>query len=162
SPGTDMTFFDWGHVPPARAGAGTISETAFRVRGGRESLQHWVKWFTHRGVAHRPINDDKGAPSIAFHDPEGQCLRLVSERAERDPAQFHPWRGSPVPLDAAIVGLAAVSLTLSDVPAMAHFLTETLDFRASARDQELLETGDGGAGAQLRLQHDSARGAQGA
>jgi len=39
SPSTDLTFFEWEHVTSARPGAETVSETAFRVRGGRESLE---------------------------------------------------------------------------------------------------------------------------
>ena len=161
SPGTDLTFFEWPHVTPGRAGAGTISETAFRVRGGRESLELWLKWFTKKGVAHRPIEEVNGFPSIPFHDPEGQCLRLMAELAAGEAKQFHPWRGSPVPIDAAIVGLAAVSLTVRDVPAMAHFLTEVLGFRAAATGNEVLETGDGGPGARVQLQQNSTRGSQG-
>jgi glyoxalase family protein len=162
SPGTDLTFFEWEHVTPARPGAGTVSETAFRVRGGRESLEPWLKWFVKQGVAHGSIDEVEGPASIAFHDPEGQCLRLIAEPATGDATKFHPWRGSPVPLPAAIAGLGAVSLTVRDFEAMAHFLTEVLGFRASAADTSVFETGGGGPGTQARVLKSASRGSQGA
>jgi glyoxalase family protein len=157
-PGTDLTFFEWEHVTPARPGAGTISETAFRVAGGKKSLEHWIKWFTQQGVAHGGIDEVEGPPSVSFHDPEGQCLRLM---AEPEGGKFHPWRGSPVPPAAAIVGLGAVSLTVRDFEAMARFLGEVLGFRAKVGDSGLFETGEGGPGAQLQVIKSASRGSQG-
>ncbi len=162
SPGTDLTFFEWEHVARARPGAGTVSETAFRVAGGSESLDHWVKWLTQQGVAHGGIDAIGGTASLAFRDPEGQALRLNAESAGGEADKFHPWRGSPVPLSAAIVGLAAVALTVRDVPAMAHFLTEALGFRWSAVEANVLEVGAGGPGARAQLVADASRGTQGA
>ncbi len=160
SPGTDLTFFEWEHVTPARPGAGTVSETAFRVAGGRDSLEPWAKWFTKKGIAHGGIDAVGGPPSIAFHDPEGQALRMIAEPIA-DAARFHPWRGSPVPREAAIVGLGAVSLTVRDFEAMAHFLTGVLGFRLRADDPAVFETGPGGPGTQARVLKAASRGSQG-
>ena len=49
-PGTDLTFFEWAHVPPARPGAGAVTETALRVRGGADTLAAWTAHFDRHGV----------------------------------------------------------------------------------------------------------------
>src|SRR5437588_2595708 len=113
SPGTELTFFDWKHVPPARIGAGTVSEIALRVAGGAETLEVWSRWFDDNKVQHGKIENFSGheLPSISFQDPEGQHLRLIAEPRRDSSSEFHPWRGSPMPLEAAVVGLSAVTLT---------------------------------------------------
>lgn len=160
--GTDLTFFEWGHAAPNRPGAGMVSETALRVLGGTESLTRWIEWFDQSGVTHGKIETAHRVASVSFQDSEGQHLRLVAEPHPADPSAFHPWRGSPVPLEAAIVGLSAVTLAVRDSDAMAHFLTEILGFRPSPSDSTLFETGGGGPGAQARVLTDSNRGTPGA
>ena len=162
SPGTDLTFFDWAHVPAARPGAGTISETGLRVLGGSDSLGLWSQWFDKNGVKHGDIEASFGASSMRFEDPEGQCLRLIAEPHSDSTHQFHPWRGSPVPLDAAIVGLSAVTLAVSDLDSTGHLLTQVLGFRKSPGDSAVFESGAGGPGARARLVNAKARGVQGA
>ena len=95
-------------------------------------------------------------------DMTGRTFVRRSEPHPADPSAFHPWRGSPVPLEAAIVGLSAVTLAVRDSDAMAHFLTEILGFRPSPSDSTLFETGGGGPGAQARVLTDSNRGTPGA
>src|ERR1043166_4868413 len=103
SPGTELTFFDWKHVPPARTGAGAISETALRVLGGAETLEVWSRWFDENKIHRGEIETHSGndLPSLGFQDPEGQHLRLVAEpHADGSNTRFHPWHGSPVSLEA--------------------------------------------------------------
>lgn len=158
--GTDMTFFDWANVPAARQGAGTVSETAFRVLGGPETLERWSEWFTQQNVTHGKIETFTSLPSLAFQDPEGQHLRLIAE--PRGEGTFYPWKASPVGLESAIVGLGAVTLTVRDFDFTAQILTEALGFTVNADDTQLFETGKGGPGSQLRLQTSSTRGISGA
>lgn len=159
-PGTDLTFFDWAHIRPARSGAGTVSETGLRVLGGEKSLEHWVKWFNEQNVTHRGIETVSGLPTLAFQDAEGQQLRLIAETSEV--AEAYPWQGSPVPMEAAIVGLGSVSLTVGDADATAQFLTSVLGFTNTKEEPSLFETGPRGVGAQLRLFGSTQRGSQGA
>ena len=100
--------------------------------------------------------------SLPFQDPEGQRLRLVAEPHAAAASPFHPWRGSPLGLNAAIVGLSGVTLSVSNFDATAEFLTEVLGFRANADDPALFETGDGGPGAQARVEIDKNRAVHGA
>lgn len=158
-PGTELTFFEWGHVPPARAGAGTVTETALRVRGGGETLERWRRHFEENGVAHGEL-EDAPAPSLAFTDPEGQRLRLIAEPGGGE--DFHPWEGSPLPGEASIVGLSEVTLTVRSAGPTARVLTEALGFRVHPHDATLYETGAGGPGARLRLVESAATGSPGA
>lgn len=165
SPGSDFTFFDWRGVPSAREGSGTLSETALRVLDGGaplEVLAQWTKWFDEQGVEHDPISPAAATryPSLAFSDPEGQRLRLI---AEPDSGKgFHPWKGAPVALGAAIVGLSEVTLSVREIELTRQFLVTALGFRPHADDPTLFETGAGGPGAQLRLLPGTAVGTAGA
>jgi glyoxalase family protein len=164
-PGTELTFFEWTHVPPAQPGAGAVTETALRVTGGTATLEIWREWFDRNGVTHGAIEEASAAgfPSLPFQDPEGQRLRLIAEpRAVGTVAGLHPWSGSPLPPEASVVGLGAVTLTVPNFDLTARALTETLGFRASAHDASLFETGEGGPGRQLRLLSSRERGTPGA
>jgi len=162
SPGTDLTFFDWAYATRTRPGAGTISETALRVLGGAETLKQWAEWLDQSGVKRGEIESRHGVESLPFQDPEGQQLRLVAEPGADAASRFHPWRGSPVGADAAIVGLSGVTLRVSDFDETARFLTEVLGFRPNVDDPALFETGAGGPGAQARLEIDKNRAIHGA
>ena len=160
SAGSDLTFFDWAQIRPARIGAGTVSETGLRILGGEKSLERWDQWFNQRNIRHGAIETVSGLPTLAFQDGEGQHLRLIAEATSA--TEVHPWHGSPVPLKSAIVGLGSVSLTVTDADATASFLTGVLGFNHSSSDAALFETGPGGVGAQLRLHGSNDRGLEGA
>ena len=160
SAGSDLTFFDWAQIPAVHIGAGTVSETGLRVLGGETSLAHWTQWFDQQNVRHGAIETVSGRPTLAFQDGEGQHLRLIAETESA--TEVHPWHGSPVPLDAAIVGLGSVNLTVGDVDQTAQFLTDVLGFTQGSGDAALFETGPGGTGAQIRLLGSTRRGQDGA
>ena len=165
SPGTDLTFFEWRHVPPAHPGAGVVTETALRVSGGPSALAQWQRHLTAHGIAPGEITPHPGTglPSLVFTDPEGQPLRLIAEELTPTAAASRfPWSGSPLPPEISIFGLSAVTLTVRNVAETARFLTGVLGFRAHAQDASLFETGDGGQGAQLRLLASNSPGGQGA
>jgi glyoxalase family protein len=160
SAGTDMTFFEWPRVPKAQPGAGTVAETGLRVLGGVASLEKWVEWFRQRGINHGAIEEKNGFPSLTFRDEEGQRLRLIAE--ETSATEVHPWKSSPVPASASIVGLGSVTLSVRDLAGTADFLTQVLGFRANEKDAHLFETGPGGVGARLHLEGALHRGFEGA
>ncbi len=160
SPGSDLTYFDWAQMPPARPGAGTVTETGLRVLGGEKSLAHWLEWFVQRNVRHGAIEVVSGKPTLALQDGEGQHLRLIADLESA--TTVHPWHGSPVPLEAAIVGLGSVTLTVASFDQTAAFLTRVLGFANKKNDSALFETGTGGTGAQIRLLESKQRGREGA
>lgn len=160
-PGTDLTFFEWKHVPPAHPGAGTVTETALRIPGGAPSLELWREHLVRHGVKPGEIETGTGLPGLAFTDPEGQALRLIAEDAAAT-GETHPWRGSPLPPEASVFGLSAVTLTVRNPAETALFLTGVLGFRAHPDDPSFLETGRGGPGARLRLRESASPGGEGA
>lgn len=161
SPGTELTFFEWKHVPSVRLGAGTVSETALRVSGGIAGLEQWRAHLVQHGVMPGEIEtlSGTGRPSLAFQDPEGQPLRLI---AEDSAPGAKPWPGSPLPPPVSVFGLSAVTLTVRDPVETARFLTGVLGFRAHPQDASLFEVGGGGQGSQLRLVAANTPGSQGA
>ena len=163
SPGTELTFFEWKHVPPAQPGAGVATETALRVAGGAGAVERWRTHLAEHGVSASKIEPQPGTnlPSLAFTDPEGQPLRLVAEPAA-PPDGHHPWSGGPLPPEASVFGLSAVTLTVRHVAETARFLTDVLQFRPHPRDASVFETGPGGPNANLRLVASSTPGGQGA
>ncbi|TLD72350.1 ring-cleaving dioxygenase [Phragmitibacter flavus] len=162
SAGTDLTFFDWAGIRTAQNGAGTVSETALRVLGGEESLNRWTKWFEEQKVSYGRIEERSGLPTLSFRDGEGQRLRLIAESREATEGEFHPWVGSPVPIESAIVGLGAVNLTVRDADETIAFLTDVLGFRERAGDAGVFETGSGGVGSLVRVEGSTYHGSQGA
>ncbi len=163
-PGTELTFFEWAHVPPARPGAGAVTETALRVRGGADTLSAWMAHLDRHGVAHGEVEDWAGLPSVAFTDREGQRLRLVAEPArDHDGLRaLNPWEGSPLPPAQSVVGLDAVTLTVRDFAPTARVLMDVLGFTPNAADASLFEVNGGGPGRTLRLLTSSQAGASGA
>ncbi len=165
-PGTELTFFEWAHVPPAQPGAGAVTETALRVRGGHATLALWQAHFAQHGVAHGEVEDwSGGLPSMAFQDAEGQRLRLIAEPGQRDNdglREMRPWSGSPLGPEASVVGLGAVTLTVPARAPTAALLTDVLGFQPHPDDATLFEVNGGGPGRQLRLLASAESGASGA
>jgi glyoxalase family protein len=150
-PGTEVTFFDWPMAGRNRPGAGTVSETALRVRGDHETLAWWEQWFNEKQVEHEEIHSgakDKSA-SLLFRDPEGQRLRLVATETSAG----EQWRGSPAPAGAGILGLDAVTLSLRRPEITARLLVDVLGFRETG--DGLFETAVGGPGARVYLRAES-------
>jgi glyoxalase family protein len=149
SPGTDLTFFDWPRSPRARSGAATIAPVALRVHG-RAALDWWAGRLAELGVDHDEVADAEGRTVLPFRDPEGQRLELVDDRGKPGGV---PWEGASVSPEHAIVGLHDVTITSARPELTATLLTQVLGFRELARygPVAVFETGEGGAGAQVRV-----------
>jgi glyoxalase family protein len=102
SPGTDLTFFPWPHLPPGRKGAGLAVEVALAVPAG--SLEFWSARLRERSVATRAIEERFGERVLPLADVHGLELVLV----EVEKREFVPWAASPVPADRQICGLHSV------------------------------------------------------
>ena len=100
SPGTDLTFFPWAEMAPARPGHGVTSETLLAVPTG--SLGFWADRLAAHGVVPDPIETRFGEQVLPFADPHGLRLALAETY---DPRNGVPWDGSPVPAEHQILGL---------------------------------------------------------
>ncbi|PZS04675.1 MAG: ring-cleaving dioxygenase, partial [Chloroflexi bacterium] len=160
TPGTDMTFFEWPDVPPHQIGAGDVTTTAFVVPDW-PALEWWVQRFDELGVARGEIEEWTGRPTLPFTDPEGQRLELVV--GERDGAS--PWSKSPIPVEMAVHGFAALHLAVPSIELSSTFLREVLGFRQTrtyespdgSRRFAVFETGDGGLGTEVHLEEQRGR-----
>src|SRR5947209_16607625 len=72
SPGSILTWFEFAGATPGRAGAGMIHTLELGVAGG-PALDFWAERLAQRGVAASRDGD-----RLAFADPDGLALALVS------------------------------------------------------------------------------------
>ncbi len=153
SPGTDMTFFDWAHIPQERRGTDSIVLTAFRVNG-RAALDYWVERLTAHKVQHYGIETFAGRDVLRFEDFEGQRLMLADDEG----ADFHGevWDGSEVPVKYALRGFYASMLSVPRLEYVEPILTQVLGLTESERTdyptgQETIiyNIGAGGPGREL-------------
>lgn len=171
NPGTELTFFEFPMTAPNREGVSSISTTSLRVASD-EALRYWADRFEQFEVDYDEIAVRAGRNTLAFRDPEGQRLVLVSDEHNTGVAGGIPWSGSPVPAEYGILGLGPVQLTVRDAGPTAAVLTTLMGFRrkgqypspvANQPDILVLETGEGGSGAEIHVEerHDLPREQQG-
>jgi glyoxalase family protein len=85
SPGSDLTFFEYPHAAPGRAGSGMIHRIAFRVASDA-ALDFWEERLGEEGIASVRIDE-----RLRFDDPEGLGLELVAqETADAPLIAAHP------------------------------------------------------------------------
>ncbi len=108
-PGTDLTFFPWAQMAPARRGHGLASEVALAVP--RASLAFWADRLERYGAAVGAPERRFGDEVLPLVDPHGLRVALVaSASAEERP--FTPWEEGPVPVERQIRGLDGARLSL--------------------------------------------------
>ena len=167
NPGTEVTFFDWGHAAPRRPGVNEIARLALRVRGAGV-LDWWAERLTALGVAVEPVATEFGRATLAFADHEGQRFALVDDTDDPEPGldvhaggeAFTAWSGSTVPAEYAVRGLGPVALTVQMLAPLSALLTTVLGFRVVGREavpgvpdveRVAFATGAGGARAELHV-----------
>jgi glyoxalase family protein len=129
-PGTDLTFFPWPRLPPARHGAGHAVEVAFSVDPG--GLAYWAERLAPRDGGRAPRSERRfGDPALAFEDPDGLPLVLIETG---DPLDTTPWPESPVPVEHQLRGFHGVRLLVRSLSGTARFLTEVLGYEEHAED----------------------------
>jgi len=155
--GTELTFFDWAHVPANEPGTGEVATIGLRV-ADRAALDWWVERFRERGVAQGTITERDGRAFLPFTDPEGQRFELIEDDADPAIKPGVPWPGSPVPAAYQILGLSSVTLVVAELAPTAAVLVQVLGFREKAREATLdghesvvFEVGPGGSGAEVRV-----------
>jgi glyoxalase family protein len=148
-PGTILTFFPWMGLPRGRAGTGQTGVISFSVP--TDSLRYWAARFGRAGVPHEEARHRFDEEVLAFRDPDGLQLELVSA-AGPDPRPG--WAEGPVPEDFAVRGLHSVSLWQQNNQRTAELLTEVMGFRPSSREGNVQRyaVAGGGPGAVVDLQ----------
>jgi glyoxalase family protein len=149
SPATNLTFFEHPGIRPDAAGAGSISSVALRV-ADEGDLRWWADRLAETSIA--VVVDERGErPSLAFRDPDGLALRLLTD--DRDGPPFVPWTESPVEPERQLHGLHSVTLTVRDTAATKAVLLGLLGMRELVTDgpRSTFGLAGGGPGRELHL-----------
>ena len=147
-PGTDITFFPWPEMAPAKAGVGLAMEVSLAVPLG--SIDYWVDRLADHHVQIGETEIRRGTSALPFTDPHGLPLVLHETGDDR---QFTAWRESPVPVEKQVRGLHSVRLWQRDLGLTASFLTGVLGFVDIGAEGEWFgfEIGGGGSGRYLEI-----------
>jgi glyoxalase family protein len=78
SPGSVITFFEWGHLSRGRPGIGGTHHFALRVADG-DGLLKWKRRLTDLGIAVQGPLDRHYFKSIYFRDPDGVILEIATD-----------------------------------------------------------------------------------
>jgi glyoxalase family protein len=123
SPGTDLTFFPWPDMEPARLGAGFTVEVPFAIQQG--SLAYWQDRLAAAGVRTAVVETRFGETVLPFRDPHGLQLALVEITEERP---YVPWADSPVPPEHQMRGMHLVRLWERNLEPTERLLTRVMGF----------------------------------
>jgi glyoxalase family protein len=129
SPGTALTFFAWGNVPPGHTGNGQAVAAALTIP--ERSLAYWTDRLAERGVPHAAPERRFGDTVVSFRDPDGMNLELVAAKGSR---ALPAWSGGGVPAEHAIRGFFAVTLLVADVAPTARVLTDAFGFAPQGQE----------------------------
>jgi glyoxalase family protein len=84
SPGTLITFFDWGKgIGYGQVGAGVVHHLAFTTRD-QDSLANWKTWLEQNDVSVLGPFDRGSFKSLYFRDPDGLILEIASPGNGKD------------------------------------------------------------------------------
>lgn len=152
-PGSDLTFFPWSQLAPARDGHGLSTEVSLTVPAG--ALDFWAQRLERYSVSMDAIETRFGDRVLPFSDMHGQRVALV-ERAEAAARTFSPWDGSPVPPERQIRGLESARLRERELAPTTSFLVEGLGFSRIGEDRGWHRYGvaGGGSGAYVDVRED--------
>jgi glyoxalase family protein len=141
-PGSDLTFFPWGHMAPGRMGAGLIAEVGLAVPAG--SLAFWRRRLTEHSAKVGEPTTRFGERVLPVTDPHGLELALVESG---DDAGFSPWDQSPVPHEAQIRRIHSVRLNEQDLGITTQALTALLGYAPEGEEAgwQRFRVGKGGA-----------------
>jgi glyoxalase family protein len=129
-PGTILTFFAWPGASRGLQGTGQAAVTAFSIP--QVALGFWMERLTRHGVRYEIPRARFAEKVVAFKDPDGLLLELVTDsQAEERPA----WQRGPIPPEQAIRGFHSVTLWEEGYERTAVLLTETMGLHLVAREE---------------------------
>jgi catechol 2,3-dioxygenase-like lactoylglutathione lyase family enzyme len=113
-PGTILTFFPWPAAPAGRLGTGQVTVISFAITAG--SVGRWLDKLKSSRIAHEGPLDRFDSEVIAFQDPDGIPLELVTVA------------GDGMPED-AVAGFYGVTLSEEGYERTAALFTDRFGFR---------------------------------
>jgi glyoxalase family protein len=156
SPGSDITFFDWANASPARYGNHSISRTGLRVPSG-DSIMYWQERLSNAGITTNAPEERNNRLTLDFSDFEGQRLSLIADSSTDN---IVPWTNE-TPVEHAIRGLGAVTLTIPQAKPTTQMLTNIMNMKqiaeyASPNNQQygvvVYQMTEGGSNTEIHLE----------
>lgn len=145
NPGSIMTFFPWPRARRGRQGTGQVAATSFAVLP--RTIGFWLERLLTHGVKYKgPTKRDDGEHVLAFSDPDGLMLEIVSHPGAEARST---WGGAAgISRDNAIRGFHSVTLWEETGDDTERVLVDTLGFRAVRKKGRTRRyaAGDGGPG----------------
>jgi glyoxalase family protein len=118
SAGSDLTFFEYPHARPGRAGRGMVHRIVFRL-ASEQALDFWEE-----RLGAEEISTEREDDTLRFEDPEGLALELALVETDDEPLiAEHP----EIPAELALQGFDGVR-AYADPGSSKTFLEETLAF----------------------------------
>ena len=118
SAGSDLTFFEYPHALPGRAGRGMVHRIVFRV-ASEDAIEFW-----NDRLAAENVDLERNEGSLRFTDPEGLALELSVVETDDEPlVADHP----EIPRDLTLQGFDGVRAYADPGPSRT-FLEHTLEF----------------------------------
>jgi glyoxalase family protein len=159
-PGTDLTFFPWPEMAPAKAGIGLTMEVSLAIPTG--SLEFWIERLESSGVKTAAIEARRGERCLPFADPHGLPLVLAETADDRE---FVAWDKSPIAANRQVMGLHSVRLWERSLEETSTLLTRVLGFEELGAEDGWHRFGvhGGGSGRFLEIRElpETARGSWG-
>ncbi|MDN4494805.1 ring-cleaving dioxygenase [Ureibacillus aquaedulcis] len=135
SPGTGLTFFEIPMVGRTHRGTNAITQIGLLVPSV-ESLQYWKNRFEELNVKHDEISRYAGREALAFEDPEGLRMILLSNNGEEIPEFWATWDLSSVPSEHQILGMGTIEIIVKNAGKLERTLTELFGFIVKERSKE--------------------------
>jgi glyoxalase family protein len=120
SPGMDLTFFEYPHAAPGRAGAGMVHRIVWRV-SSETALDFWKDRLGAHGV-----DAELTQGGLLFADPEGLGHELRATATDDEPLAA---TAPEIPSEHALQGFDGVRAFSLDPSASRRLLGETLGFQ---------------------------------
>src|SRR5947199_2380758 len=161
SPGTLITFFDWGRaVGYGQVGAGVTHHFAFTTRD-HESLDLWKSWLEQNDVSVLGPLDRGSFESLYFRDPDGLILEIATpgngrdySDASRSELSLH-FDSQTKTVKARVPRIRGISVAmklqgLHHVTAITHGSSQTREFFADILNMELIKDNQRGSSGTAR------------
>ena len=134
-----------------------IFKTSFRVPTDA-ALDYWVKRFNRLQVKHTGIEEQFGKKTLSFVDFDDQQYQLISDEHNKGVVSGIPWQKGPIPLEYAITGLGPIFVRIADFSYFKQMLEQVMLYKeiASEESYHLFEGEEGGNGAQIIVEHNTA------
>ena len=144
-PGSDLTFFPWEHLAPARAGHGLANEVALAVPP--DTLDWWAERLAKYGTPVGAPETRFGERVLPFRDPHGMGV-VLAESPSAMRREFTPWEAGPVPVERQVRGLHGARLRERALDPSTQFLTGTMGFKSLGEENgwRRYAVADGGSG----------------